>query len=500
MKNHNGIITIIADRNVTFVRYSKILNARYLYEDKDCLNIFGYIFVIGLFFIIVSKSFLTEGMFFDGVLYSKIANNISTGKCSFWQMMVTDTDGSAFYSHPPLALWLQSLFYDVFGNGFLVEKIYSMTTLVATIFLLLFVWRELGFLLKKFWFVLLLWLFVPTVTWCSTNNMLENTMGIFTLASILMYLISLKHNQLIRILFCFFSGTMLFLAFLCKGFTGLYPLVFPVLYWLFIRKGKFITACLDEFIVVLGLVIPAVLMLAISHNAYLFFEQYIKVQIVESLSAVQTDGSRFYILLSFFNDMILPFVIAGVVIIVGKVRKTLIWNKNNISISLLFLSLALSGVLPMIISLKQSRFYILTVFPLMAISIGALLLPTLESFSFSEKMRKIIAAVSVAIFVAAISLNVFFFGKIGRDEEMISDIHLLLSEIPEKNIVNVDEDVYYDYQFCLYCARYHDISVERGDNQKYKIVLLDHLQVLPDSSYRIVKGGVRYALLGKREE
>lgn len=476
------------------------MKVRYLYENKNYSNIFGFLFVIGLFFIIVSKDFLTEGMFFDGVLYSKIANNISIGECSFWHLMVTDTYGSTFYSHPPLAIWLQSLFYDLFGNSFLVEKIYSMTTLVVTMVLLLFVWKELGFSLKKFWFVLSLWLFVPTVIWCSTNNMLENTMGIFTLASVLMYLICLKHNQPIRILFCFLSGTMLFLAFFCKGFTGLYPLVFPILYWLFMQKGEFIIACLDELIVVLGLVIPTMLLLFFSNDAYLFFEQYVQVQIVDSLSDVQTDGSRFDILINFFSDMILPFVIAGVVLIVGKVRKTLTWNSNNIRICLLFLSLALSGILPMMISIKQSRFYILTVFPLMAISIGAMLFPTLESFSLSEKIKKTIAAVVVAVFVAAITLNIYFFGRISRDQEMISDIHLLLSGIPEKSIVNVDDEILSDYQFCLYCARYHNVSVETGDSQQYKIVLLDNLQTLPYSSCRIVKEGAKYALLVKGEE
>lgn len=475
------------------------MNVRYLYENKNYSNIFGCFFVIGLFFIIVSRDFLTEGMFFDGVLYSKIANNISTGACSFWHLMVTDTYGSTFSSHPPLAIWLQSLFYDVFGNSFLVEKIYSMTTLLVTMVLLLLVWKELGFSLKKFWFVLSLWLFVPTVMWCSTNNMLENTMGIFTLASVLMYLMCLKHSKPIRILFCFLSGIMLFLAFLCKGFTGLYPLVFPILYWLFMRKGKFIIACLDELIVLLGLVIPIVLTLAFSNDAYLFFEQYFKVQIVESLSDVQAGSSRFAILISFLNDMILPFVIAGLVLIVGKVRKTLTWNSNNISISLLFLSLALSGILPMMISLKQSRFYILTVFPLMAIAIGVLLLPTLESFSLSEKIKKIIAAVTVAVFVAAITINIYFFGRISRDQEMISDIHLLLSDIPEKSVVNVDDEILSDYQFCLYCARYHNVSVETGGSQEYKIVLLDNLQALPDSSYKIIMEGKKYALLGKGE-
>lgn len=177
------------------------------------------------------------------------------------------------------------------------------------------------------------------------------------------------------------------------------------------RKGKFIIACLDELIVVLGLVIPIVLMLAFSTDAYLFFEQYVKVQIVDSLSDVQAGSSRFAILISFLNDMILPFVIAGLVLIVGKARKTLTWNSNNTRISFLFLSLTLSGILPMMISIKQSRFYILTVFPLMAVSLGALLLPTLESFSLSEKIKKNHCCCGLCRFCGGNFIKCFFLRK-----------------------------------------------------------------------------------------
>ena len=42
-----------------------------------------WLLLIGLFLILVSKSLLTEGMFFDGVTYASISRNMAEGQGTF---------------------------------------------------------------------------------------------------------------------------------------------------------------------------------------------------------------------------------------------------------------------------------------------------------------------------------------------------------------------------------------------------------------------------------
>jgi 4-amino-4-deoxy-L-arabinose transferase-like glycosyltransferase len=72
----------------------------------------------------------------------------------------------------------------------------------------------------------LFWVIIPLVSWSASNNMLENTMMIFTSFSILLFIRAVNEN---RYLFYFLGGVMLFLGFLTKGFVSLFPL--SILLW-----------------------------------------------------------------------------------------------------------------------------------------------------------------------------------------------------------------------------------------------------------------------------
>lgn len=130
------------------------------------------------------------------------------------------------------------------------------------------------------WIPLFLWIISCLVFWGATNNILENTMAVFIILSVFIYMKSLKSHHY---LFCFLSGCMLFLAFLTKGFTGLYPLSFPFFYWLFIRKNKFKNCILDTFIMFLGLTIPALILFSSHETAYMSIVKYINKQVISSL-------------------------------------------------------------------------------------------------------------------------------------------------------------------------------------------------------------------------
>lgn len=460
--------------------------------NKDIF--FPILLVIGIFFAIISGNFLTEGMFFDGLIYSTIAKSLSQGIGSFWNLCFSE--GRPFIGHPPLAMGIQSLFYLLLGESFFVEKIYSVFTVVLSAFILFLIWKELEMNVKNFWMVLLLWFLVPSVTWASTNNMLENTMNIFVLLSVWAYLKSLKSN---RFFYCFFAGIMLFLAFLCKGFTGLYPLALPFLYWLFMQDRKFVNAIQDTLQVLAGLAAIALLTFIVSPIALRSIETYLKDQVFNSLNHITTTDSRFFILKSFLSDMIIPAIITLVVFIIGKLKKKVALDSRNTKLCYVFFALALSGVIPIMVSMKQSSFYIITVFPYTALALGCLIDPTLSNIQLGNKTATVFRVVSVSVFLLAIGLNIYFCGKVGRDKDMLADIHALLPALPEKTTVATSTSMRQDYQFWTYMERYQGVYIGENDSQHlYYITTADDKDV--DSCYHYVETGAENYLLYKRTE
>ncbi len=135
------------------------------------------VFCIGL--LPLAYPLFSEGMFMDGVIYAAVANNLYEGYGSFWDLSFSDTIIGPFRGHPPLAIYLESWFHHLFSGSFLSERIYSLFTWIANGFLIVCIWRNLKLPQNLSWTPLLIWVLMPVVFWSFSNNMLENTMGIF---------------------------------------------------------------------------------------------------------------------------------------------------------------------------------------------------------------------------------------------------------------------------------------------------------------------------------
>ena len=186
-----------------------------------------YISVASVFLMMISGSLLTTGMFMDGLIYGNVADNMATGACTFWHPTHSPSLLADFYEHPPMVMGLLALFYKLFGTHIWVTRLFTMVTTVLTAWLTVRLWRRLGYSLKTGWIPLLLWILIPAMSRNAHDNMLECTMVIFVLAAALCFL----HREERRLLWSAFAGVFLYLAFLCKGFTGLYPFALPMIVW-----------------------------------------------------------------------------------------------------------------------------------------------------------------------------------------------------------------------------------------------------------------------------
>ncbi|MBN4049784.1 glycosyltransferase family 39 protein, partial [Bacteroidales bacterium AH-315-N07] len=191
------------------------------------------------FSITTLPSLLSDGMFMDGLLYATIARNLSEGIGSFWNLSLTNTLYSAFREQPPLVFGIQSLFFKIFGDYLLVERLYSLSTAIVGGILIVSIWKKIlkspEELPKLAWLPLLFWVMIPLTFWCSANNMLENTLSIFTTGAVFMIISGMNPGRYSFLLISL-SGIMITGAFLSKGLIGLFPLSAIAIYWFVFRK------------------------------------------------------------------------------------------------------------------------------------------------------------------------------------------------------------------------------------------------------------------------
>ena len=424
-----------------------------------------YIIVFGLFLGIFAPSLWSDGMFMDGLFYATISRNLADGLGSFWYLHFTDFAYPIFYEHPPLAMGLQSIFFYFFGDNIYVERFYSFFTFIFTGVIIHLIWREINRKELKYlsWIPLLFWITIPLNSWACSNNILENTMNIFVSLSVLFSLKSLRNSKSGNILF---AGICLSLAFLSKGFVGLFPL--SIFFWHFIvfKETKMKEMFSRSAQLFLFTITPFILFYLFYPTAIDSIGNYIHKQVFGSIQNISTVESRFFIIDKLMLEL-LPALVLCLIIFYFSVKRKFKVDLPEKKWGLFFFLLALSGVLPIMISMKQSGFYILTTFSFFSVAFGILVAPFIASV-IPKKTFKILL-LGLFILIGSLLLSVKQIGEIGRNHELIEDVQLILTVIPENSAISIDEDMRRNYSLIGYFARYGNVSLNKKEKLNYHI-------------------------------
>ena len=421
-----------------------------------------YVAVAAMFLALVSGSLTTTGMFMDGLIYSNVAANMADGIGSFWHPTYTATHHPDFYQHPPLAMGLLALFYKLLGTHLWVTKLYMVLTMLLCAWLTVRLWQRLGGKRENGWMPLLLWTLVPIVTHFANQCMLENTMVLFDLAAILLLL---RPNR--KALNGLLAGVLLAAAFMTKGFPGLFPLVLPVLLWIFDRrKGAFVqTLCM-----LVGLLLPLVAIVVIP-QARVYFQNYMQLQVLAGWS--QYEVHRWQIVFDFLRNTL---IIIGLVLIVVIFNKGV--GKKPTAEHWAMWVLVACAVLPMMVSTRQREFYLLTAMPMVAV-LAALLIE--EPVARWIKPSKVLAYVALVLLLGAVVLNAVRFGSEGRDVQLQRDLEVFAPQLERGEMVTVPTPLYFDYKLQGYYYRECRVSL---DDQRRHRHLLTTTDYPADSTYR----------------
>lgn len=445
-----------------------------------------YLFVVGLFGLFACNNLLTRGMFMDGLIYTSVAANMAEGVGSFWHPVYTATQFPQFYEHPPLMMWLLSLWMRLFGTSMMAAKTYSVAVLLLTAALMVGVWKQLGFKTSLGWLPLLLMTLIPDVALAAHNNYLESTMTLFVLAAV--WLVLRGKGVGWHLL----AGAMLAAAFLTKGPTGLFPLALPALLWLFGTRKGFGQAAVGTLAMAAGLAAPlAALWLGVP-DAQEFLRKYFENQVIGGSQVLVT--SRTYIVKTLFSHTVVVLVVALAVVLFGILKKSAPWRPTRDSwrrFGLVF-ALALCGTLPMMVSTKQRAFYLLTVFPFVALAVAALLEPLARHME-KQLQRPAMTVATVAVLMAAVITNALHYGKPGRDKAMLHDMDVMAAEVHDGELVALAPELASNNSLHGYWYFYHRVTLDANAQHRHLIAADDvadttYIEVpLPTEEYRLYR-------------
>jgi len=426
-----------------------------------------WILTIAIFIIVVAPSLIQEGMFMDGLLYLGVSKNMAQGIGTFWEPIFSyswHSSGSDFFhEQPPLGFGLQAIFFKVFGFSIYVERLYSFLAACITAYLILKIWNKVT--QDKFknisWLPILLWITIPISFWSIHNNILENTLSLFTLLSVLFLLKGVQAQQNKQLLFLV-GGFFIFLATFTKGVPGLFPLAVIPLYYLIYRKSSFINTTLWTMTPILTVATAYLLMLTISEGAFNSFKFYFQERLIGRISSSPTVDSRYWILGKLFLELVPIMLLTFIVLAITKTKKKL--SNINFKHVLLFFSIGICASIPLTLTMIQKPFYFSPSLPFFGIAAAFIIAPLLSQFitkintaSIKFQTFKILSSIAL---IVSITVTIISIGKTKRDELIINDIKTLSTVIPHNSIVKTTQKVKRQWSNQVYAMRYHNLHLD----------------------------------------
>jgi len=437
-----------------------------------------YIFLFSLCILLFLPNLLQRGMFVDGLWYATISKNLAEGFGSFWSPAFTSTMAPVFNAHPPLVFGVQSLFFKVLGDALYVEKIYALFISSLTLALIIVLWKTLfsdNPELKNYGFIPgILWVLHETTYLFYPNNLLECSQGVFVLISVILILRGLKNDNSSSYLFIFLAGISLILAFLSKGFTGLFPLITILIYAFIYRNISWKKIILYNGILWGSFSLIFILFL-INKNAADSINNYLETQVFAALLGEGTENvrsSRFYIIRSLLETSLLPILLlAGLSLISFYKFKTkhFFLHKKEI---LFFLFLGLAGILPIMVSKKQGSYYLLTVVPYFSIALS-LILARNETLLARLRVSRAFKIVTYSLLAGSLIYSSFSINKTNkRDLSLLEDLKQF-SEVLEDHSTLGCLNKENEGSLYGYFMRIHSISLDTLNPYDYPFLVCD---------------------------
>jgi len=419
-------------------------------------------------------------MFLDGLLYSVISRNLAEGIGIFWKPCLTPTLTPDFFSdHPPLVFGIQSMFFRVFGDRLFVENLYSLFTAFVTGAMIVLLWRRLTEstpALRPFaWLPILFWAAIPLVTWSYSNNMLENTLSIFTTGACAALLGGITNRR--RLLHWRIAAVLIAAGLFSKGLVALFPLSLLGLAW-WIRRDLSLRTAVGSTVLLTVMVTAMVSVVLIDSNAFHNIAHYISTQLAPSLEGARGSvPNRFGIVMKLASELAPVAGLCALLLMINRFKgRVPIVGAGTFKTGLLCLAVGAMGSLPIALSPRQSGFYLVPSFPLYASGLALIVAPIVARFvdGIDARARRFrgFAFVSALLLTAVVGYSATRWGTVGRNATTIHDVKLIATVVPEHTTVTVCESMQRDWSLHGYFFRYFHIALDGAGDDGYDFAVV----------------------------
>ncbi|MHB8401646.1 MAG: hypothetical protein ACYDCN_06495, partial [Bacteroidia bacterium] len=350
------------------------------------------------------------------------------------------------------------------------------------------------------WLPILFWISIPVIFWAYANHVEETVMALFVIVSIY-YLFKALFRKEKVILNLIIVGIFIFLSSLTKGVQGIFPITGVFFYWIVSKQLSFKKMILYSLLVIAVPVFIYATLIFFNPHIYDALYEYFKNRYGKTFftTVYNTTDYRFQIIVNLLSELIPVFALTALILLSpllwrgvgGEVFAKQSPTKNERTEALWFLCMALSGTLPLMITLEQRGFYLVTGIPLFVLSLTIYLSnkvdSLLEKIDIKSKSFVMFRRISFIILIGSIVFTVLQIGKTKRDEEMLPDIYAIGKIIPCGEVVSTSTDVSYEFGFAAYFARYFTISLDASQTKHTYFMIKKNLpKTLVPAGYKLL--------------
>ncbi len=438
-----------------------------------------------------------QGMFMDGIQYACVSKNLAEGYGSFWFPFLSpfwcQNGAFHFFEHPPLFYWCESWFFRIPGAEAYAEKLFCGIMWLLNAWFIHKLWKVVygqHHEKKRFgWLPLLLWAVTPVCFWCFHNNMIEILVSLFMLSSAYFGLRFVMNDQPKKYYLLVVSAALLYAGFLTKGLVALFPLSLCLAYALTHQKIPIKKALLYTLMMIVVFLVLFFAVYLISPSANYTLDFYFKERLLSRIAQTPTTSNRFELLFDLVSQLLPVLVVTAVAYATQLLRKQIPARNEGMRWFWFFLLMGLSGSLPIMLTMVQKGFYFMPSLGFYALAFSALFLGFFRSCrlniqQFSYKLFR-----GFAFFLAAGSV-VFVIssaGKFSRDEDVLKEVHELVSLMEQQRTINVDMEVYCTWNYQFYLQRYHRVYLDPTKTYRKFILVKDPSKTPWLQYYRFVK-------------
>ncbi|MFK7808165.1 MAG: ArnT family glycosyltransferase [Saprospiraceae bacterium] len=463
---------------------------------------------LGFFLILFVAELLEKSMFIDGVWYAVISNNLANGVGSFWQPQFSSTIFSEFHEHPPLIFGIQALFFKLFGNHFLTERIFSAVLYILLALTITSLWRKALPKTASYRYLI----FLPLILWQANivnyfflpANLLDTPLAILSALAIYSLWISTRSKNPLSYLIL--AGVILGLSILTKGVTGLFPLAFILLHWVLFRPYDWKNMVVRSLMVVASLTLFFAILFLFIPSSVDSLKKYLDVQLLASLSGERRlyyyQTNRLYIIGQLFWALLPMISFSLVIVLLEKaLRLNPVVNKRlNKRTALLFILIGLSASLPIMISPRQALPYLIPSLVYFSLAVGVWTAPKVEALLKWLRSRqfpfiKIIELSAFSLcFLGSFLIIKNFDTSNNRDLEVIEDAKTIGNLTGPNQIIS---STTYDMYISGYLMRFHNINLDTV-NREYQYLITKKEEPLTSPKFNIVAVETNKYLIYKR--